>query len=104
MKNMKNQKSQSSLYQEKKGKLQNFGLNQIKRPKRFFFRKEEQGYIVFDSLSSQIFFTNKTAKEIISFFDSGLTKKEIIDSISKKYKISSQKASKGINKILREIE
>lgn len=103
MKNMKHQKLQNSQYLVKKGKSQNFGLNQIKKPMRFFFRREKHGYIIFDSLNFNIFFINKTAKEILSLFDSGLSKKRIIKHISKKYKISSKKASKGVDKILGEI-
>jgi len=98
MKDMKNRKLQNFPYLVKKEKLQNFGLNP-KKPKRFFFREEKEGFVVFDSLTFDIFFMNKTAKEILSLFDSGLSEKVIKEHISKKYKISSEKVLSGINKI-----
>jgi len=99
MKDTKNQKLQNFLYLVKREKLQNFGLNP-KKPKRFFFREEKEGFVVFDSLMCDIFFMNETAKEILFLFDSGLSKKIIKKYISKKYKISFEKALGGINKIL----
>jgi len=103
MKNMKNQKLQNFQYLVKKGKLQSFGLSP-KKPTRFFFRKEEKGFIVFDSLDSNIFFVNKTSKEILLLIEENLNKSFIIEIISKKYKISKDKSSKAVNLIWREFK
>ena len=84
--------------------MQNFGLNQTKKAKRFFFRKEKEGFIVFDSLDSNIFFVNKTSKEIILLIEENLNKISIIEIISKKYKISKDKSSKAVNLIWREFK
>ena len=99
MKSMKNQKSQNFQKLVKKEKLLNFGLNRTKTPKRFFFRRELKGFILYDSLNSEIFFINKTAKKILFLIDKGLKKEDIIKKISKKYKISEKKVSKGVNNV-----
>lgn len=104
MKYMKNQKLQNSPYPVKKEKLQNFGLNPIKNLKRFFFRKETQGFVVFDSFHTNVFFVNNTSKEILSLIDSGLSKEEIKKYISNKYKITQKKALQGINKLWRALK
>ncbi len=104
IKYMKNQKLPNSQSLVKKEKLQNFGSSQTKESQRFFFRKESKGFIVFDKLSSEVFFINGTTKEIISLFDKGLSIGEIVKKISEKYNISKEKAIKGINRILENLE
>ncbi len=104
MKDTKNQKLQNSPYLVRKGKLQNFGLNQTKKAKRFFFREEKEGFLVFDSLNSNIFFVNKTSKEILLLIEENLNKISIVEIISKKYKISKNKSSQAVNLIWREFK
>jgi len=101
---MKNQKSQNFLNLVKKEKLQNSGLNQTKSSKRFFFRKESEGFVVYDSSSSEVFFTNKTAKEILILIDKGLSKEDIIKKISNRYNISKKNALSEVNNILEKIK
>ena len=103
MKNTKNQRLQNFPYLVRKGKLQNFGLNH-KNPKRFFFRKENQGIIVYDGLDSNIFLVNKTSKEILLLIEEGLNKTSIVEIISKRYKISKNKSSRAVNLIWREFK
>jgi len=56
--------------------------------KRFFFRKEHIGFIVYDKLTSEVFLVNKTGKIILEFFNKGYSEKEIVNKLSEKYKIS----------------
>lgn len=103
MKYMKNQKLRDSQCLVKKEKSQNFGLSP-KTLKRFFFREEKEGFIVFDSFDSNVFFVNKPSKEILLLIDQNLNKGIIIDLIAKEYNISKNKSAKAVNLIWREFK
>jgi len=75
-----------------------------KRPKRFFFRKEKKGFVIYDILNSEIFFINNTAKEILILIDEGLSKENVIKQISKKYNLPKKGIIKGVNKLWKEIK
>ena len=104
MRHTKNQKLLNSQNLGKKKKLQNFGLSQTRKFQRFFFRKESKNFIVFDKLTSEIFFINKTTKEIISLLNKRLSIEEIVRKISNKYHISEERAIKGVNLVLGNLE
>lgn len=86
MKVIKSRKSQNFQNLEKKEKSQNFGLKMNRNPqKRFFFRKESKDYVVYDSLTSEIYFVNKTSKIIIRLYERGYKEDWIINSLSNEY-------------------
>ena len=61
---------------------------------RYFIRKEKKGFLIYDSLDSEIFFVNLIGKEIIFLLEKNYNKEKIVHFLQDKYNNSSKEKIK----------
>ncbi len=72
---------------------------------RYFIRKEKKGFLIYDSLDSEIFFVNLIGKEIIFLLEKNYNKEKIVHFLQDKYNNSSKEKIKlDVNNFLKSLK